>query len=244
MAQADPVSWQSLAHSGKLSRALDKEDPATPWIKKLRVRNLEPSPEPYTLRIAMPCTCGGCVAAHEMKPERGGATKKGLVMVWDETKQTCKLEADQLSAVVAALGSDFLRGMVWYSRATHLRPYPPPPGDRGCAVRTIPGPYHTPQKVGTQSRCEDLRGRRSDSLDEITQDAANSQVPPMRWPKSGPPAWSGLPSLTHRCWRARGHSNAAAVAEPADQAGARVWDSVCRIRHRRQRHHDPGGRSD
>ena len=101
-AQADPVSWQSLAHSGKLSRALDKEDPATPWIKKLRVQNLEPSPEPYTLRLAMPCTCGGCIAAHEMKPERGGATKKGLVMVWDETKQTCKLEADQLSAVVAA----------------------------------------------------------------------------------------------------------------------------------------------
>ena len=40
-AQADPISWQSLAHSGKLSRALDKEDPATPWIKKLRVQNLE-----------------------------------------------------------------------------------------------------------------------------------------------------------------------------------------------------------
>ncbi|EOD27574.1 hypothetical protein EMIHUDRAFT_235566 [Emiliania huxleyi CCMP1516] len=132
MAQADPVSWQSLAHSGKLSRALDKEDPATPWIKKLRVRNLEPSPEPYTLRIAMPCTCGGCIAAHEMKPERGGATKKGLVMVWDETKQTCKLEADQLSAVVAAAA------LAPASSAAASSEEPPPPV--GSTTSEVAGP--------------------------------------------------------------------------------------------------------
>ncbi|EOD21267.1 hypothetical protein EMIHUDRAFT_241459 [Emiliania huxleyi CCMP1516] len=138
-------SWQSLAHSGKLSRALDKEDLATPWIKKLRVRNLEPSPQPYTLRIAMPCTCGGCVAAHEMKPERCGATKKGLVMVWDETKQACKLEADKLSAVVAAAA------LAPASSAATSSEEPPPPV--GSTTAELAGP---PATGGGMAAAEDV----------------------------------------------------------------------------------------
>ena len=162
-------SWQSLARSGKLSRALDKEDLATPWVKKLRVRNLEPSPQPYTLRIAMPCTCGGCVAAHEMKPERGGATKKGLVMVWDEAKQTCKLEADQLSAVVAAAALAPAS-----SAAASSEEHPLPVGSTAAEVVGPPVPEETAAAVAVATA---VQAAEEEHLEEST---LRDTAPPLR----------------------------------------------------------------
>ena len=55
MASSELLSWESLVRAGRLSRALDKEDPVNaPALRKLRISGLLPAAEPYTLRIWMP----------------------------------------------------------------------------------------------------------------------------------------------------------------------------------------------
>ena len=84
-AQPAALSWQSLAESGRLTRALDKESAAAPHLRKLRL-TLEPKAEPHTLRLKMPCDCGSCIVKAQMK-----AGASSLVLVWNEEKQKCSL---------------------------------------------------------------------------------------------------------------------------------------------------------
>ena len=76
--QPAPLSWQSLAESGRLARALDRENAAAPHLRKLRL-TLEPKAEPQTLRLKMPCDCGSCIVKAQVK-----AGASCLVLVWNE----------------------------------------------------------------------------------------------------------------------------------------------------------------
>ena len=42
------LSWQDLVRSGRLSRAQDREDPAAPHLRKVRVKHLVPQQTAYT----------------------------------------------------------------------------------------------------------------------------------------------------------------------------------------------------
>ena len=93
--QPAPLSWQSLAESGRLARALDRENAAAPHLRKLRL-TLEPKAQPHTLRLKMPCDCGSCIVKAQMK-----AGASCLVLVWNEEKQKCSLRLKELADAAA-----------------------------------------------------------------------------------------------------------------------------------------------
>ena len=77
------LSWQDLVRSGRLSRAQDREDPAAPHLRKVRVKHLVAQQTAYTLRIRMPCSrtdgCNGCIIAQDMSADRG-STRIGTIL--------------------------------------------------------------------------------------------------------------------------------------------------------------------
>ncbi|EOD27894.1 hypothetical protein EMIHUDRAFT_204925 [Emiliania huxleyi CCMP1516] len=99
MASSELLSWESLVRAGRLSRALDKEDPVNaPALRKLRISGLLPAAEPYTLRIWMPCSCGGCVVPLKIK---AGCPRTTCVLVWNEDTKRCKLDLSGLAPTAA-----------------------------------------------------------------------------------------------------------------------------------------------
>ena len=94
------LSWEDLVRSGRLSRAQDREDPAAPHLRKVRVKHLVAQQTAYTLRIRMPCSrtdgCNGCVIAQDMSVDRG-STRTGLVLVWNERRHQCALLVERLN---------------------------------------------------------------------------------------------------------------------------------------------------
>ncbi|EOD41376.1 hypothetical protein EMIHUDRAFT_199717 [Emiliania huxleyi CCMP1516] len=96
--QPAALSWQSLAESGRLARALDRESAAAPHLRKLRL-TLEPKAEPHTLRLQMPCDCGSCIVKAQMK-----AGASCLVLVWNEEKQKCSLRLKELADAAPSEG--------------------------------------------------------------------------------------------------------------------------------------------
>ncbi|EOD22356.1 hypothetical protein EMIHUDRAFT_116813 [Emiliania huxleyi CCMP1516] len=95
------VSWQTLVQNGQLTRAVDKEDPAFPAVKKLRIKNLQPSATPYTLRLRVPCTCGSCIVPLQIK---AGGTR--VLFVWNEDNKRCDLHLNQLTMAAAEAPGD------------------------------------------------------------------------------------------------------------------------------------------
>ena len=96
--QPAPLSWQSLAESGRLARALDRESAADPHLRKLRL-TLEPKAQLHTLRLKMPCDCGSCIVKAQMK-----AGASCLVLVWNEEKQKCSLRLKELADAAPSEG--------------------------------------------------------------------------------------------------------------------------------------------
>ena len=96
--QPAPLSWQSLAESGRLARALDRENATAPHLRKLRL-TLEPKAEPHTLRLKMPCDCGSCIVKAQLK-----AGASCLVLVWNEEKQKCSLRLEELADAAPSEG--------------------------------------------------------------------------------------------------------------------------------------------
>jgi len=95
------VSWQTLVQNGQLTRAVDKEDPAFPAVKKLRIKNLRPLATPYTLRLRVPCTCGSCIVPLQIK---AGGTR--VLFVWNEDNKRCDLHLNQLTMAAAEAPGD------------------------------------------------------------------------------------------------------------------------------------------
>ena len=107
------LSWQDLVRSGRLSRAQDREDPAAPHLRKVRVKHLVAQPAAYTLRIRMPCTrtggCNGCIIAQDMSADRGSTrtrAARGAFPVCRHCRHTGDRPAKHCHAGRAAFTTD------------------------------------------------------------------------------------------------------------------------------------------